>query len=119
MFAFTPVIPALQSISAPLERKLMHGFSRRVAPTDDHDDDGFSDLQNDNETFRVNSKRRLYLAKQQEVKLETFLKAHGFEDVSDSKITGCLWKDSIYPIHVAAKLGEPLISAGVNAVLYT
>lgn len=97
----------------------MHGFSRRVAPTDDHDDDGFSDLQNDNETFRVNSKRRLYLAKQQEVKLETFLKAHGFEDVSDSKITGCLWKHSIYPIHVAAKLGEPLISAGVNAVLYT
>ena len=59
------------------------------------------------------------LAKQQEVKLETFLEAHGFEDVSDSKITGCLWKDSIYPIHVAAKLGEPLISAGVNAVLYT
>lgn len=110
MSAFTPVIPTLQSISAPLERKLIHRLSRRVAPTDDHDDDdddGFSDLQNDNETFTVNSKRRLYLVKQQEVKLETFLKAHGFEDVSDSKITGCLWKDSIYPIHVAAKLGEP------------
>ena len=95
----------------------MRDFGRRVAPTDD--DDGFSDLQNDKEIFTVNSKRRIYLAKQQEVKLETFLKAHGFEDVSDVKITGCLWKHSIYPIHVAAQLGESLISVGVNAVLYT
>ena len=117
MSALAHVMPTLQSISAPLERKRVRDFGRRVAPTDD--DDGFSDLQNDKEIFTVNSKRRIYLAKQQEVKLETFLKAHGFEDVSDVKIAGCLWKHSIYPIHVAAQLGESLISVGVNAVLYT
>eukprot|EP00434_Breviolum_minutum_P004416 symbB.v1.2.003891.t1/scaffold217.1/size263214/1 len=55
---------------------------------------------------KVDSKRRRYLAMLSEVKLESFLRSHGFDDLDSPKMMGCLFKDVIYPIHVAARLGD-------------
>eukprot|EP00438_Fugacium_kawagutii_P011915 Skav221383 [mRNA] locus=scaffold7016:31023:31566:+ [translate_table: standard] len=54
---------------------------------------------------KVDSKRRLYLAMLDEVKLESFLRSHGFgPDPHEGKVTG--------PLVTDATGGEPL-SAGV------
>ena len=55
-----------------------------------------------------------------EDQLALFLKKHGFQDAHTAKQSGC-WdnKESVYPIHVAARLGDPglvklLLAAGVD-----
>eukprot|EP00438_Fugacium_kawagutii_P011913 Skav221381 [mRNA] locus=scaffold7016:9018:26693:+ [translate_table: standard] len=51
--------------------------------------------------------KRRCLTMLDDVRLESFLRTHGFgTDPHEGKVTGCLRKDFIYPIHVAAKLGD-------------
>eukprot|EP00435_Cladocopium_sp_Y103_P010284 s3121_g2.t1 len=78
------------------------------------------ELREPREPRKVGKRRRKYLMQLEEVKLESFLKLHGFEDVSDSKSVGWWWKDTVAPIHVAAKLGDSdmlrrLLNQGVAA----
>lgn len=58
------------------------------------------------EPNKVKSKRRPYLMNLCELRLESFLRTHGFSDAHEGKMTGCLFKDLVYPIHVAAELGD-------------
>ncbi|CAJ1347490.1 unnamed protein product [Effrenium voratum] len=50
--------------------------------------------------------QRLVKASQRSARLQGFLRAHGFEDARQPRPPGWVGGKTVYPIHIAAKLGD-------------